>query len=105
MGKSREEKIPSFKSIEEFQEFWDTHDVADYRDKTRAVQFTVTVPKRKSYFAIDSDIAQSIFEVAERHGSTETPVNLWLREKAAEAIRFRRSERCPTSRLLSGDLR
>lgn len=87
MGKDRKERIPSFKSIEEFQEFWDTHDVADYWDKTKAAEFTVTVPKRKSYFAVDSDLAQTIFETAERHGvSTETLVNLWLREKAAEAL-------------------
>ena len=87
MRESRKEKIPSFKSIEEFQDFWDTHDVADYWDKTKAAEFTVTASKRKSYFAIDSDLAQAIFEVAERHGiSTETMVNLWLKEKLAEAL-------------------
>ena len=48
MGKSKKGKIPSFRSIEKFQEFWDTHDVADYLDKTRAVEFMVTVPKRKN---------------------------------------------------------
>jgi len=48
MGKSRKGKIPSFKSIEEFQVFWDIHDVADYWDKTRALEFMVTVPKRKN---------------------------------------------------------
>ena len=37
-GRRRASRIPRFASREEEAEFWDTHDIADYRDELKSVR-------------------------------------------------------------------
>ncbi|MGQ0604418.1 MAG: CopG family antitoxin [Anaerolineales bacterium] len=79
----RQPKITSLSkssSIAELSEFWDAHDLTDF--KTRPVQFTVNLRARKHYVAVDADLINRVRRVAAARGlSTQSLVNLWLQER------------------------
>jgi CopG antitoxin of type II toxin-antitoxin system len=85
LGK-REPLPENFESIDDFQEFWDTHSSADYEELMEDVKMDVDVRSSRVYCAVAKDILTQLRVQARRQGvSTETLINLWLREKAAEA--------------------
>lgn len=88
-GKKRRDPIPkNFKSLEEFQEFWDTHSTADYDDLMHDVEFKVNLKRRIVLVALEPKLAKDISSCARTQGiSSETLINLWLKEKLAEAIK------------------
>ncbi len=76
----------NFESIDDFQEFWDTHSSADYEDLMEDTEVDVAIRSSRVYCAVAKDILTQLRVEARRQGvSTETLINLWLREKAAEA--------------------
>ena len=76
----------NFGSLEEFWAFWDTHSTADYEDFLEDVDVSVDLHSSKVYCAVAKDIIAQVRTQARRQGvSTETLINLWLREKATEA--------------------
>ena len=82
-NKRRRDPIPKeFRSIDEFWKFWDSHSTADYQDQMEDVEVSVNIRSQKVYCPIAHDIVQDIRKEAERQGvSTETLVNVWLKEK------------------------
>lgn len=71
---------------EEIGEFWDTHSLADYWDKTHEVEFEVNLKRSQCLIPLEHKLAKQISDEAFRQGlSTETLVNLWLQEKLMEA--------------------
>lgn len=73
------------KSYKEIGEFWDTHDVADYWDKTKEVKFALDIRAEKTYYAIDKKLSDKIQTLALKRGvSAHTLLNLWLQEKLQE---------------------
>jgi hypothetical protein len=76
----------NFESIEEFQEFWDTHSSADYEELMEDVKVDIDIRSSRVYCAVAKDLLAQLRAQARRQGvSTETLINLWLREKAADA--------------------
>jgi hypothetical protein len=76
----------NFESVEELQEFWDTHSSADYEDLMEDVEVDVDIRSSRVYCAVAKDLLTQLRAQARRQGvSTETLINLWLREKAADA--------------------
>jgi len=74
----------NFTSLESFWAFWDTHSTADYEDSMDDVDVKVNVLGSKTYCAVARDLAEQLRAQARRQGvSTETLINLWLREKLA----------------------
>jgi hypothetical protein len=84
----KQEPLPeNFESIEEFWEFWDTHSSADYEELMEDVAVDIDIRSSRVYCAVAKDLLTQLRAQARRQGvSTETLVNLWLREKAAEAV-------------------
>lgn len=82
----RRDPIPEeFDSLEEFWKFWDTHSTEDYEDLMEDVEMTVNIRSGKIYCPIARDIVQDIRKEAERQGiSTETLINVWLKEKITD---------------------
>jgi hypothetical protein len=82
----RRDSLPeNFSSLEEFWAFWDTHSTADYEDFMEDVDVHVDIRSSKIYCAVAKDIIAQLRTQARQQGiSTETLVNLWLREKVAE---------------------
>ena len=83
----KRESLPeNFESLEEFQEFWDTHSSADYEDLMEDVEVDIDIRSSRVYCAVAKDLLAQLRTQARRQGvSTETLINLWLREKATEA--------------------
>jgi hypothetical protein len=83
----RREPLPeNFRSLEEFWAFWDSHSTADYEDLMEDVDVHLDIRSSRIYCAVAKDIVDQLRAQARRQGvSTETLINLWLREKATEA--------------------
>lgn len=76
----------NFASLEEFWAFWDSHSAADYEDLMEDVDVQTDIRASRIYCAVAKDIVSQARTQARRQGvSTETLINLWLREKATEA--------------------
>ncbi len=84
--KTKRDPIPKhFKSIEEAAEFWDEHDLTDYWGLTKEVQMEVDIQRRVFLTALEPSLAQQLTAIAHKQGiSTETLVNVWLKEKVEE---------------------
>lgn len=84
--RKREPLPENFESIDEFQEFWNTHSSADYEELMEDVEADIDIRSSRVYCAVAKDLLTELRAQARRQGvSTETLINLWLREKAAEA--------------------
>ena len=79
--------ISKARSYQEIGEFWDTHDVTDYWELTKPVEFEVDLESDVRLVALEPDLATKVNEVAWEKGITlETLLNLWVREKLAENL-------------------
>jgi len=69
---------------EDIGAFWDTHDLADTSDQTRAASLDVAIKRRRFLVAVDPGILREVRRRAATRGLTpESLVNLWLKEKLA----------------------
>jgi len=66
-------------------EFWDAHDLTDFWDKTKRVDFEVDIKTEKTYYAVDKTLSEKIQAIALKRGvSADTLLNLWVQEKLQE---------------------
>ncbi len=88
MVKNKRDPIPKhFGSIEEAADFWDNHDLTDYLDLTKEVQVEADIKRRVFLTALEPSLAQKLTEIAHKQGiSTETLINVWLKEKVEETV-------------------
>ena len=81
MGKSRS-SISQAQTYKEIGDFWDTHDLADYWDQTKPVDFEVDFQSEVVYFSLEADLSTQLRSIAKKRGiSPETLLNLWVQEK------------------------
>jgi hypothetical protein len=73
--------ISNARTPEEIGDFWDSHSLADYWDRTREAEFEVTaLPRRR--VTLDPKVYTEIEAQARARGlMLETLVNLWLAER------------------------
>jgi len=84
MSKNRS-SISKAESYKEIGDFWDTHDLADYWDKTKLVEFEIDIQSEVTYYAVDKELSAKIRAIAKQHGvSPDTLLNLWAQEKLQE---------------------
>ena len=89
-NEQREPLPEDFKSLEEFWEFWDTHSTADYEDLMENVDVHVDLSSSKVYCAVAKDLINLLRTQARQQGvSTETLINLWLKEKVIETAKIK----------------
>ena len=82
MKKSK--KVPSFKTIGEASDFWDTHDTTDFLDKTKEVHFEIDIKRKRHLVAVEDELLKKVRDLAKSKGiASETLINLWLKEKVA----------------------
>ena len=84
----KRDPIPKhFKSMEAAAEFWDNHDLTDYWDLTKEVQIETDIQRRVFLTALEPSLAQQLTVIAHKQGvSTETLINVWLKEKVEETV-------------------
>ncbi len=77
--------ISGAKSYKEIGDFWDTHDLSDYWDQTKPVEFEVDIESETTYYAMEKNLSKQIQSIARRRGvSADTLINLWVQEKVQE---------------------
>jgi len=82
MAENRVSSISKARTPEEMAEFWDTHSLADFDDQTREVEMTFDPSARRSVVGIETELMSEIRRIAkERQVSTQTLVNVWLRQR------------------------
>lgn len=83
--RKRKSSVSEAVSYKEIGEFWDTHDLSDFWDKTKAAFFEVDVESEVTYYAVDRMLSEKIQTIAQKRGVTaDTLINLWVQEKLQE---------------------
>ena len=84
MGRNRS-SISKAQTYKEIGEFWDTHDLSEYWDQTKPVEFEVEIQSETTYYPVERKLSEKISKIARKRGvSPETLLNLWLQEKVVE---------------------
>ena len=79
---SRKGSISKARTYAAMGDFWDTHDLSDFWDKTRPARATVRLESEESFYGIEKGLSQTIRRAAKERGvSPHTLINLWLQEK------------------------
>lgn len=82
MPESSSHNRPTYASLDELVEFFDTHDMGDYFDEMPEVEFAVNLKGGRHLVALEQDVASRLAEIARAQQiSAETLVNSWLKEK------------------------
>lgn len=77
--------VSQAKSYLEIGDFWDTHDLSNFWDKTKEASFVVDIESEVTYYAVDKMLSEKIQAVAKKRGvSVDTLINLWIQEKIQE---------------------
>lgn len=83
--KKSKSSVSKVSTYAEIGEFWDTHDLSKFWDKTKPADFDVVMETEVTYYAMDKKISEEVQELAHRRGvSADTLVNLWVQEKLRE---------------------
>jgi len=84
MNKGRS-SLSRAKSYKEIGDFWDTHNLSDFWDKTSEAEFEVDIKSETTYYAVDKTLSEKIQAIAQKQGvSADTLINLWIQEKLQE---------------------
>ena len=81
----RKSSVSETNSYKEIGNFWDTHDLSAFWDKTKEASFEVNIESEVTYYAVDKILSQKIQTLAVERGVTaDTLLNLWVQEKLQE---------------------
>jgi len=83
--KRHKSSVSQATSYKEIGEFWDTHDLSDFWDRTKEASFEVDIGSEVTYYAVDKILSEKIQTIAQKRGVTaDTLINLWVQEKLQE---------------------
>ena len=76
------DKTLQFKTYEEAAEWFDTHDMSDYQNQMKPVDFHFDLRKNRDWVELDRDVAKSVRKLAKKQNiPTRKLVNEWLKER------------------------
>jgi hypothetical protein len=85
MQESKSMRLPSFVSLDELVEFFDTNDMGEYWDKMPEADFEVHIKRRGRLFTLNEELDDKLTQIARlRRISCEALINSWLKEKIEE---------------------
>ncbi len=85
MANENVSSISKARTIEEMAEFWDTHSLADYEDQIYEVEMTFDPAARHTWIGVEPELLAELRDIAhKRRISTQTLVNVWLRQRVDE---------------------
>jgi hypothetical protein len=85
MPKSKPQKPPRHKSLEQLVDFFDSHDMGDYWESLPEAHFEVNLKRKNHFFALDADLAQKLSQIAKaRQTPSQELIHFWLKEKILE---------------------
>jgi hypothetical protein len=75
-------RLPSFASLDDLVEFFDTGDIGEYEEELPEAHFDVELQRKTHLIAIDEETNHRLTEIAEQEQTpAESLVNSWLKEK------------------------
>ncbi len=79
-------EIPEMSSYDQAAEFWDTHSIADYWDKTEPADLEISNALGHRFLVpIDAEVMKRVRRTATRRGvSIESLVNLLIEQRLSE---------------------
>lgn len=63
---TRRTSLSRARTLNELAAYWDTHDLADVWDRSRPVKADIRLVRRRYLVAIESDVLQSVRQLARR---------------------------------------
>ena len=82
MGENNTKHFPSFDSLDQLVDYFDSHDLGEYAAVLPEADFDISLEKSRHLVAIDEQISSRLTEIAEQeHVPAESLINDWLREK------------------------
>ena len=82
MAENDLQKLPSFASLDELVEFFDTRDMGEYEEDLPEAHFDVDLRRKTHLVVIDEETNNRLTESAEEERTpAESLVNSWLKEK------------------------
>ena len=86
--KRAKSSLSEAKSYRQIGDFWDTHDLSDFWNQTKSVDFDVNIESEITYYSLDKRLAEEVQSIAQKRGvSADTLINLWVQEKIQEQNR------------------
>ena len=80
-------KDPPLHTYAELGEYWSGQDLGKIWEETEPAEFDVDIQSERKYYPVELELAKRILETAKKRGiSSETLINLWLREKIDQAL-------------------
>ena len=81
MAENNSNNLPSFVSLDDLVEFFDTHDMGEYEGVLPEAHVEVNLKRKTHLIAIDEEINSKLTEIAEQEQTpAESLVNSWLKE-------------------------
>ena len=69
----------------EIGEFWNSHDLSKFWDKSKPADFDVVMESEVTYYAMEKKLSEEVQKIAHRRGvAADTLVNMWVLEKLRE---------------------
>jgi hypothetical protein len=82
MAENDSKKLPSFASLDDLVEFFETHDMGDYEEALPEAHLEVDLQRKIHLVAIDEELNNRLTEIAQLERTpAESLVNSWLKEK------------------------
>lgn len=82
MAENNSQRLPSFASLDDLVDFFDSHDMGDYEGDLPEAHFEVDLRRKTHLVAIDEETNSRLTEIAEQERTpAESLVNSWLKEK------------------------
>lgn len=86
----KKSRIPKFKSIQEEADFWDTHDITDFKDELEDVEivFELDKPREESLvLRVQKEFKDKLVKFARKKGlNVSTLARMWLMEKLRASV-------------------
>lgn len=82
MAENNPQELPSFTSLDELVEFFDTHDMGEHEGVLPEAHFGIDIQRKTHLVAIKEEINDRLTEIAEQERTpAESLVNSWLEER------------------------
>lgn len=81
-----ENKLPSFNSVQDLVDFFDTHDMGEYMEYMPEAHFDVALKQNIRLVAIDEAVMQQVSQIAKSQDvSAEQLINTWIKDQLLRA--------------------
>ena len=83
--KKPKSKLPTFKSLQEMADFWDTHEFTDFAHEFTPVKNATIKLDKKTYLPVTLAMYEKLEKIAGSRGlSVDALIKQWVEEKLAE---------------------